>query len=49
MAIGIDILFVCAFYLEPTLECWTTFTLMDREPSCLLVVYTMAWTKTSSG
>ena len=32
MDTGIDIIFVCAFYLELTLECWTTFTLFDREP-----------------
>jgi len=29
MAIEIDIIFVCAFYLEPTPETWIIFTLMD--------------------
>jgi hypothetical protein len=33
MDIVIDIIFVCAFYLEPTPERWTTFTLLDREPN----------------
>ncbi len=30
MAIAVDIIFVCAFYLEQTPEGGTTFTLRDR-------------------
>src|SRR5260370_13404781 len=32
MDIGIGIIFVCAFYLEPLPECSTTFTLIGRDP-----------------
>ena len=40
MAIKIDIIFVCAFYLEPTPERWTTFTRKDREPraTCIAAI-----------
>jgi hypothetical protein len=33
----IDIIFVCAFYLEPIHKWWTTFTLLDRDPLGLLL------------
>jgi len=36
MAIGINIIFVCAFYLELIPEWWTIFTRKDREPGRLV-------------
>ena len=38
MDIGIGIIFVCVFYLEPTPECSTTFTLFDREPEMAVLI-----------